>query len=305
MPSWNDNATKQSIVDFVEQATTEGSEGFIPPAERIAVFDNDGTLWCEQPAYVQLVFAIDRIKAMAEAHPEWKNEEPYKSVLEGDMASLKKLGKPGLAKIIAATHSGMSVDEFRSIVNEWIASARHPETGLLYTEMTYQPMVELLAFLRANGFKTYIVTGGGVDFVRAWCEEVYGIPPEQVVGSRGKYKFDQRYGQPVLMKLPQIDLIDDGPGKPVGIQQVIGRRPVIAGGNSDGDLQMLQWAANTVGPGMAILIHHTDATREYAYDRDSLIGRSDKALDEAEKHGWLIVDMRRDWNKIFPRETLD
>jgi len=299
LSSWNDNKAKQSIIDFVEQATTEGSEGFVPRAERIATFDNDGCLWSEKPIYVQLVFAVDRIKQLADAHPEWQDEEPFKSVLAGDLESLKKLGKPGLAKIIAATHSGLSVDEYRTIVKDWISTARHPETGLLYTEMAYQPMVELLDYLRANGFKTYIVTGGGVEFVRAWCEGIYGIPPEQVVGSREKYKFEFRDGKPTLMKLPEIDLIDDGPGKPVGIEQVIGRRPVIAGGNSDGDLQMLEWAAISDQPGLAILIHHTDAKRESAYDRNSAIGRLDKALDEAREKGWAVVSMKDDWKTIY------
>ncbi len=300
LPSWNETTSKKAIVSFVEKVTKEGSADFVPVPERIAVFDNDGTLWCEQPIYVQLAFALDRVKAVAAQHPDWKDKEPFKSVLAGDMKGVAATGEKGAVELLMATHSGLNTEEFEKIVKDWVRSAKHPKTGKLYTEMVYQPMLELLAYLRANGFKTFIVSGGGVEFMRPWVESVYHIPPEQVVGSRGKLKMELRDGKPVLLKLPGIDFVDDGPGKPVGIQQVIGRRPVMAFGNSDGDLQMLQWTAAGEGARFALIVHHTDADREWAYDRHSSIGRLDKALDAASAQRWTVVDMKRDWNVIFP-----
>jgi phosphoserine phosphatase len=300
LPSWNEGPSKNAIRDFVARVTTEGGKDFVPPAERIAVFDNDGTLWSEQPMYVQLAFTLDRIKALAPQHPEWNNKEPFKSVLAGDMKAALAGGEKSIAEMLAATHAGMTTDEFTAIVNEWITTARHPTRGTLYTELVYQPMLELLACLRANGFKTYIVSGGGVEFMRPWAERVYGIPPEQVVGSRAKLRFELQDGSPVITKLAEIDLVDDGPGKPVGIQQVIGRRPIAAFGNSDGDLQMLQWTTSGAGPRFALLVHHSDAGRESAYDRTSHIGKLDKAWDEALRRGWAIVDMKREWKIVFP-----
>ncbi|HOB76495.1 MAG TPA: HAD family hydrolase [Phycisphaerae bacterium] len=300
LPSWNEGPAKKSIADFVARVTAEGSPDFVKPAERIAVFDNDGTLWCEQPMYFQFLFAADRIQTMAPRHPDWKEREPFRSVLAGDPKGLIAGGEKGLLEIMAATHAGMTADEFEKIVTDWITTARHPKTGRLYTQMIYQPMLELLAYLRSSGFKTYIVSGGGVEFMRPWVGRVYGIPPEQVVGSRGKLKFEMREGKPVLVKLPEVDLIDDGPGKPVGIHQMIGRRPVMAFGNSDGDLQMLQYTTTGDGPRFGLIVHHTDAEREYAYDRQSDVGRLDKALDEAQRRGWTVVDMKNDWKTVFP-----
>lgn len=304
LASWNGTATKKAIVDFVGKVTTEGSPDFVPPAERIATFDNDGTLWGEQPMYVQLAFAIDRVKALAPQHPEWTSTEPFASVLKGDVQGVAAAGKKGLMEMLAATHAGMTVGEFDATVMEWITTARHPQTGKLYTEMVYQPMLELLAYLRDNGFKTVIVSGGGIEFMRPWTERVYGIPPEQVVGSSLKLQFELQGGVPVLTKLPEVDLIDDKEGKPVGIQSHIGRRPLVAAGNSDGDLQMLQYTTIPRGPDdttprFGLIVHHTDAVREYAYDRDSHIGRLDKALDEASRRGWVVVDMKADWSRIY------
>ena len=302
LPSWNDGPAKKAITGFVARVTTQGSKDFVAPAERIAVFDNDGTLWSEQPIYVQLAFALDRVKALAPQHPEWKETEPYKSVLSGDIKGALAGGEKGIVGLVMATHTGMTTEEFTKTVNEWIATAKHPKTGRLYTEMVYQPMLELLAYLRASGFKTFIVSGGGVEFMRPWVERVYGIPPEHVVGSRGRLKFELRGDQPVLLKLPEIDLVDDGPGKPVGIQQVIGRRPIAAFGNSDGDRQMLQWTTSGPGPRFGLIVHHTDDAREVAYDRQSAIGKLDKAWDEAAARGWTVVDMKKDWKKVFPFE---
>ena len=279
--------------------TAEGSPDFVPPAERIAVFDNDGTLWAEQPMYFQLLFALDRVKALAPQHPEWKTQEPFASLLKGDVKGALAGGEPAIVEIIMATHAGMTTEEFDQIVSDWVASAKHPKTGRLYTEMVYQPMLELLAYLRANDFKTFIVSGGGIDFMRPWTEKVYGIPPEQVVGSSGKTSFEMRDGKPMLMRLPEINFIDDKAGKPVGIHQHIGRRPIAAFGNSDGDLQMLQWTCGGPGPRFCLYVHHTDADREWAYDRKSSIGRLDKGLDEAEAKGWTVVDMKTDWTKVF------
>jgi phosphoglycolate phosphatase-like HAD superfamily hydrolase len=303
LPSWNEGAAKTSVTDFVARVTKEGSADFVAVPERIATFDNDGTLWTEQPYYFQLAFALDRIKAMAPQHPEWKTKQPFKALLEGDKQALAAAGKDGLLQIMAVTHTGMTTDEFSKTVLEWTVSARHPRFNRPYTELVYQPMQELLAYLRANGFKTFIVSGGGVEFMRPWTERVYGIPPEQVVGSSGEVKFQTRAdGKPELMKLAKIEFVDDGPGKPVGINRFIGRRPIFAFGNSDGDLAMLQWTLAGKGPRFAGLVHHTDATREYAYDRDSKVGKLDQALDEALVKGWTVVDMKQDWKAIFPFE---
>jgi phosphoglycolate phosphatase-like HAD superfamily hydrolase len=300
LPSWNDGATKTAIVDFVKAVTTAGSPDFVPVPERIATFDNDGTLWSEQPIYVQLLFAFDRVRATAADHPEWKSKEPFKSVLAGDMKGLAASGEKGVLELMAVTHTGMTIEEFDATVRSWIDTARHPTTKKPYTAMVYQPMLELLAYLRASGFKTFIVSGGGTEFMRPWVEKTYGIPPEQVVGSRGKLKYELRDGKPVLLKLPEIDLIDDGPGKPVGIAQMIGRRPIAAFGNSDGDFQMLEYT--TAGPGkrFGLIVHHTDADREWAYDRGSHIGKLERGLDEAASRGWVLADMKRDWRVIYP-----
>ena len=300
LPSWNDTTPKKAIIAFLERVTKEGSSDFVPPNERIATFDNDGTLWAEQPLYFQFLFAIDRVKALAPQHPEWKTKEPFASLLKGDMKTALTGGEHAFLEIVAATHSGMTTEEFDRIVKEWLATAKHPKTGRLYTEMVYQPMLELLAYLRANGFKTFIVSGGGVEFMRTFADKIYGIPPEQVVGSTGKLKFDLRDGTPVLVKLPEVQFIDDKDGKPVGIQMNIGHRPIAAFGNSDGDLQMLQWAAAGSGARFCLYVHHTDAEREWAYDRNSSIGRLDKGLDEAKAKGWTVVSMKDDWKTIFP-----
>jgi len=303
LPSWKDTAPKKAIVTFVEQVTREGSPTFVPVAERIATFDNDGTLWAEQPIYFQLAFALDRVKALAPQHPEWKAKEPFASLLKGDVKAALAGGEKTILEIVMATHAGMTTEEFEQIVRGWVASAKHPKTGRLYTEMVYQPMLELLDFLRANGFKTFIVSGGGIEFMRPWTEKVYGIPPEQVVGSSIKTKFEMRKGKPVLVRLPEINFIDDKAGKPIGINSHIGRRPIAAFGNSDGDLQMLQWTTAGSGARLALLVHHTDSQREWAYDRTSSIGHLDKALDEAQARGWTVVDMKDDWNIIYPFEN--
>jgi len=303
LPSWNNGVTKKAITDFVARVTTQGGTDFVPVPERIATFDNDGTLWCEQPMYFQVAFAMDRVKAIAPQHPEWKDKEPFKALLDGDMKEVAAAGEKGLLAFIAATHSGMTVDDFHRIVLDWIDSARHPRFKRPYTSLIYQPMVELLGYLRANGFKTFIVSGGGVEFMRPWTDKVYGIPPEQVVGSSGVTRFEMGAGgKPVLMKTDQVEFVDDGPGKPVGINRFIGRRPIFAFGNSDGDLQMLQWTAAGSGARFMGIVHHTDAEREYAYDRNSHVGRLDKALDDGRSRGWTIADMKRDWRVIFPAE---
>jgi phosphoglycolate phosphatase-like HAD superfamily hydrolase len=302
LASWNDGRAKSAIVEFVEKVTTPGAPDVVPPAERIATFDNDGTLWAEQPMYTQLAYALDRIKALARKHPEWRGKEPYASLLKGDVKGALAGGEKAILEIVMATHAGMTTEEFEQTVKDWIASAKHPKTGRLYTEMVYQPMLELLAYLRSKGFKTFIVSGGGVEFMRPWTEKVYGIPPEQVVGSSIKTKYELRNGKPVLARLPEIDFIDDKAGKPVGINSHIGRRPIAAFGNSDGDLQMLQWTTAANGARLALIVHHTDAVREWAYDRKSSVGRLDKALDEAKAKGWTVVDMKNDWKTIFPFE---
>ena len=299
LPSWNDGKAKQSIIAFVVQVTKSGSPDFVPPTERIAVFDNDGTLWAERPMYFQLLFALDRVKILAPQHPEWKDKEPFASLLKGDVKGALAGGEHAILEIIMGTHAGMTTAEFETIVRDWIATARHPTTKRPYTEMAYQPMLELLAYLRANGFKTFIVSGGGIEFMRPWSEQVYGVPPEQVIGSSIKVKFELRDGVPVLVRLPELDFFDDKEGKPVAIHQQIGRRPIAAFGNSDGDLQMLQWTTAGQGPRFALYIHHTDAEREWAYDRNSSTGRLNKGLDEAKSKGWTVVDMKQDWKVVY------
>jgi phosphoglycolate phosphatase-like HAD superfamily hydrolase len=287
------------VLAFVKAVTTEGSPEFVSPSERIAVFDNDGTLWAEQPAYFQLLFAMDRVRQLSAKHPEWKTLEPFASVLRGDFKSVARGGEKALLQLVMATHAGMTTETFERTVQDWITTARHPTSGRPYTEMVYQPMLELLAHLKSNGFKVFIVSGGGVEFMRPWVERVYGIPPEQVIGSSIRTKFEMRNGKPVLVRLPEIAFIDDKAGKPVGIHQHIGRRPLLAAGNSDGDLQMLQWTVAGPGPRLALLVHHTDGEREWAYDRRSAVGKLDQALDEAGTRGWTVVDMKRDWNRVF------
>lgn len=302
LPSWNDGPTKTAIVEFVEKVTKKGSPDFVPENQRIATFDNDGNLWAEQPVYFQLIYAIDQVKRMATKHPEWKTEEPFASVLKGDMKGLMASGKQGLMKILAVTHANMTAEEFQSNVSSWLKTARHPKTNRPFNEMIYQPMLELLSYLRANGFKTFIVSGGGVDFMRVFAEQAYGIPPDQVVGSSLKAKYEVRDGKPVIIKLPEINLVDDKEGKPVGIHQYIGQRPIFASGNSDGDYQMLEWTTAGDGPRFGLILHHTDAKREWAYDRDSHIGQLNKGLDDAGKKGWTVIDMQKDWKVVFPQE---
>ena len=302
LPSWNNTPSKHAIMTFVEEITNPDTTTYVPPEERIAVFDNDGTLWSEQPLYFQLTFALDRIHALAPTHPEWKNQQPFKAALENDMKGLAASGMKGLLQLLMASHAGMTTGEFKQTVQEWIGTAKHPRFDRPYTDLVYQPMLELLAYLRANDFKTYIVSAGGRDFMRPWTEEIYGIPPEQVIGSSIKTTFEFRDGQPVIVRLPEMDFINDKEAKPVAIQQIIGRRPLAAFGNSDGDLQMLQWTSASQGARFMLLVHHTDANREWAYDRSSKIGALDKALDMAGKHGWTVVDMKKDWRVIYPFE---
>jgi len=302
LPSWNDGPVKQAIVQFVQQVTDPTNPEFIPDARRIAVFDNDGTLWAEQPKYVQLAFAIDRVRTMADAHPEWQHQQPYAGILSGDSAALAALSMHDVTEIVAATHSGMTTDEFRRLVSDWLRTARHPRFDRPYTDLAYQPMLELLAFLRANEFRPYIVSGGGIDFMRAFTEEVYGIPPERVVGSMGALRFELRDSTPVLIKEPGLEFVDDGPGKPIGIERFVGRRPIAAAGNSDGDLQMLQYVAADPGSPLILLVHHDDAAREWAYDRASSIGHLDQALAVARARDWTVVSMKQDWNVIFSFE---
>jgi len=300
LPSWNEGPSKKAIIEFVMRITTEGSPDFVPMAERIATFDNDGTLWAEQPIYFQLAFALDRVKILAPQHAEWNEKEPFASLLKGDLKAVLAGGEPAIFEILMATHAGMTTQEFENIVKEWISSARHPKTGRLYTEMVYEPMLELLAYLRSSGFKIFIVSGGGIEFMRPWAEKVYGIPAEQIVGSSIKTKYEIRDGRPVLVRLPEMNFYDDKAGKPIGIHSHIGRRPIAAFGNSDGDLEMLQWTAAGIGPRFMLIVHHTDAEREWAYDRKSSIGRLDKALDEAKAKGWTIVSIKDDWKRVFP-----
>lgn len=300
LPSWNDGAVKTSITDFVARVTAQGGPDFVPVDQRIATFDNDGTLWIEQPMYVQFAFILDRVKALAPLNPGWKTKQPFKAVLDGDMKALAASGEKGLVTLMAVTHAGMTNAEFEKIVSDWLSTARDRRFKRPYTELVYQPMLEVLAYLRANGFKTFIVSGGGIEFMRPWTGKVYGIPPEQVVGSSIKTRFEMKDGRPTLFRLPQINFIDDKTGKPIGINEHIGRRPIAAFGNSDGDLEMLQWTTmGGGGPRLGVIVHHTDAVREYAYDRQSHIGKLDKALDAAAVNNWTVVDMKRDWKKIF------
>ena len=301
LPSWNEGPAKQAILNFVAKVTREGSPDFVPAPERIATFDNDGTLWVEQPMYSQLFFALDRVKALAPQHPDWKNKEPFASLLKGDIKAALSGGEHAIAEIVMVTHAGMSTAEFEQIVKDWVGTAKHPRFKRPYTECVYQPMLELLAYLRANGFKTFIVSGGGIEFMRPWTESVYGIPPEQVVGSSIKTKYELRDGKPALIRLPEIDFIDDKGGKPVGINSHIGRRPIAAFGNSDGDRQMLEWTQVGGGARLMMLVHHDDAQREFAYGADSKIGTfSDSLMAEADKSGWTVISMKADWKSLFP-----
>ncbi|MCB5204024.1 haloacid dehalogenase-like hydrolase [Neorhizobium sp. T786] len=301
LPSWNDTAAKSRIIDFVTKTTTEGGEGYVPPDERIAVFDNDGTLWSEQPYYFQLGFVLDRVKKLAPQHPEWQEKEPFKSVLANDLANVAAGGERALVELVMTTHAGMTTDEFNKIVTDWFASAKHPKTGRPFTDMTFLPMRELLDYLRAHDFRTYIVSGGGVEFMRPITEKAYGIPPEQVIGSTIVTEYALVGDVPVLRRLPELDFVDDGPGKPVGINQFIGQRPIFVAGNSDGDYEMLRWVTAGKQHGFAMLVHHTDGEREYAYDRNSSFGKLDKALNDAERRNWLVVDMKADWKSVYPK----
>lgn len=300
LPSWNEGANKSAIVDFVETVTDSASADFVPRSARIAVFDNDGTLWTEQPIYFQFFFAMDRVRALSVDHPEWSEEQPYKAVLEGDLKTLSGFGMKELMQIIMTSHAGMTTDEFEEIVKDWIDTAKHPKLHRLYTDLVYQPMLELLAYLRANDFKTFIVSGGGIEFMRPWTEEVYGIPRDQVVGSSFKTEFLIQDGVPLIVRQPEIDFIDDKEGKPVGIWRFIGRRPIFCAGNSDGDLAMQQWTAGGSGANFMLYVHHTDGEREFAYDRSSHIGHFEKGLDEAKSKGWTLVSMKDDWKVIYP-----
>lgn len=302
LPSWNEGKTKSDILTYVESVSDKGSTDFIPIKDRIATFDNDGNLWSEQPAYFQLFFAIDRVKAMADKHPEWKNEQPFKAVLEDDMEALAKQGEHGLIQLVMATHAGNTTEEFEADVQDWISSALHPTKNVTYDQLVYQPMLELLQYLRAHNFKTYIVSGGGVDFMRAFVTEIYGIPEEQIIGSRIKTSFDYNDGNPIIKRLPELEFIDDKDGKPLNIQKIIGKKPVFSSGNSDGDLQMMQWTASNKYKSFMLYVHHTDSEREWAYDRKSHIGRLDKGLDQALRDGWTVIDMKNDWKLIYPFE---
>ncbi len=300
LPSWHEGPPKKAILNFVTRVSRKGGADFVAIPERIAVFDNDGTLWSEQPIYFQVAFVLDRVKALAPQHPEWKEKEPFKAVMEGDLKTALAGGEHGIIEMMVATHTGVTTEEFEGIVKDWVATARHPRFKRPYTDLVFQPMLELLGYLRASGFKTYIVSGGGIEFMRPWTERVYGIPPEQVVGSSGKLKYEIRDGKPELLKLPEADFVDDKEGKPVGIQKFIGRRPIAAFGNSDGDLEMLRWTTSGKGLRLGMIIHHTDAEREWAYDRGSPVGALDKALDEAAQHGWIVVDMKESWKVVYP-----
>jgi len=302
LASWNEGRAKQSIIEFVSRVTDSGTPDFVPPTERIAVFDNDGTLWSEKPMYVQVLFALDRVDMLAPMHPEWRDQEPFASLLEGDVGAALAGGEHSILEIVMATHADMTTAEFHEIVREWLASAKHPTTERLYTEMVYQPMLEVLSYLRANGFKTFVVSGGGIEFVRPWAEEAYGIPPEQVIGSSIKTAFRMRDGEPLLVRSPELNFFDEKEGKPVAINQHIGRLPIAAFGNSDGDLQMLQWTTAGPGPRLAVYVHHTDGDREWAYDRESSVGRLDEGLDEAREKDWIVADMKKDWKIIYPHE---
>lgn len=305
LPSWREASSKKAIVQFVERVTDKGSDSYVPKAERIAVFDNDGTLWAEKPLYFQALFIFDRIKELAPKHPEWKKTEPFASVLRGDLKKALEGGDKALLEMTMATHAGTTTEEFSQIVTDWISKAKHPKTGLKFTEMVYQPMLELLSYLRAHEFKTYIVSGGGIEFIRPWAEAVYGIPPEQVIGSSIKTKYEVRGNVPEIVRLPELNFLDDKEGKPVAINQFIGRRPLMAFGNSDGDFQMLEWTTAGAGSRLGVLVHHTDAEREYQYDRDSSVGKLSRGLDEAAKRKWIVVDMKADWAKVFGKAAIN
>jgi len=300
LPSWNDGPTKQAIIDFVTKVSEPESGDYLPPQDRVATFDNDGNLWAEKPVYFQLLFAIDRVKALAPEHPEWKDKQPFKAAIEGDMKTLAASGEKGIAELVMASHAGMTPAEFQQIVSDWLATAEHPRFKRPYTDLVYQPMLELLSYLRDKGFTTYIVSGGGIEFVRNFSEAKYGIPPAQVVGSSIKTKYEVVDGVPTVMRLAEMNFIDDKDGKPIGITEHIGQRPIFASGNSDGDYQMLDWTTAGEGPRFGLIVHHTDAEREYAYDRDSKVGRLDKALTDAPEKGWVVVDMKNDWKEMFP-----
>jgi hypothetical protein len=300
LPSWNDGPAKRAIIRLVERVTREGGPDFVPVPERIATFDNDGTLWSEKPAYVQVAFTVDRIKALSGSHPEWRDEPLFKAAIEGDMKPILAGTPRDRLELLATCHAGMTTEEFERVVLDWMATARHPRFGRPYSELVYQPMLELLAYLRAWGFKTFIVSGGGAEFMRPWAGKVYGIPPEQVVGSSIKVGYETRDGVPVLVGLPEVEFVDEHAGKPVGIHRAIGRRPVAAFGNSDGDYEMLRWTTGGPGPRLGLIVHHTDAAREWAYDRESYVGRLARALDESPKYGWIIVDMKDDWKVVYP-----
>jgi phosphoserine phosphatase len=303
LPSWNNTPTKRAILEFVGRVSDPKSPEYVPPEDRIATFDNDGTLWSEKPLYFQFVFALDRVKALAPSHPEWKDEPAFRAALEGNIPALLETGEKGALQVLMVSHAGMTASDYEQIVRDWIKTARHPRFNRPYTDLVYQPMLELLAYLRALGFKTYVVSGGGIDFMRAWIEPIYGIPPEQTIGSSIKTRFEINDRKPVLVRLPEVDFVDDKAGKPVGIQRFIGRRPIAAFGNSDGDLEMLQYTTGGPGARFALIVHHTDAEREWAYDRDSDVGRLDKALDEAVAKGWTIVNMKRDWRVVYSFEA--
>lgn len=303
LASWADGPAKKTILAFVTDVTKPGGPRLVPAADRIAVFDNDGTLWAEQPMYVQLAFALDRVKALAPQHPEWKAKQPFQAVLAGDLKAVSASGEKGLLDLVVATHAGMTTSEFTVIASDWLATTRHPRFGRPHTDLVYKPMLELLAYLRAHGFKTYIVSGGGVEMIRVFSERVYGVPPEQVIGSTIATEYRPARGAPALVRLPKVDFIDDKAGKPVAIGKFIGRRPILAFGNSDGDFQMLEWTTSGPGPRLGLLVRHDDARREFAYDRQSPFGRLDKALDEAPKRGWTVVSMKADWKKVFGFEN--
>ncbi len=304
LASWNDGVAKQAIFDFVATVITPNSPSFVPPSDRIAVFDNDGTLWVEQPLYIQAFFVFDRVRDLAPQHPEWQTQEPFASVLKGDLKSAMAGGEPALVELVMATHAGMTTDEFAAIAQTWLATAKHPTLQRLYTELVYQPMVELLAYLRANDFKTFIVSGGGVEFMRACAEQIYGVPPEQVIGSSNKTQFEMRDGKPVIMRLPELYFFNDKAGKPAAIQHYIGKRPIAAFGNSDGDLQMLQWTTSGTGASLGLIVRHTDGDREFCYDQAGMSNLK-QGLVEAETQGWIVVDMQRDWQRVFAFESLN
>jgi phosphoserine phosphatase len=300
LPSWNEGSAKQAILEFVRAVTDKNDKDYVGPSERIAVFDNDGTLWVEQPIYTQINFMFDRVKELAPEHPEWKTTQPFKALLEGDMKTFAASGKKGILECLVATHTGMTAEQFTELVTEWVATAKHSKFNRLYTELVYQPQLELMAYLRDNGFKVFIVSGGGIEFMRPWSERVYGVPPEQVVGSSVKTEFQMKDGKPVLVRTPKLNFIDDKAGKPVGIYEHIGRRPILAFGNSDSDMQMIQYVKAGDGLRLGLFVHHTDAQREYAYDRESHVGTLDKVLDMATENDWILVDMKEDWKEVFP-----